>query len=400
MKKNPTFMWNTNSGTAEFRIMCPVKALRKTGRIIAVNPIDPDQPEGMSPWERELQDQEGMFWKEREREMRDLLDNSSIFIMENVHSHAGASVCNWIRGEFRVPLVITTDDYFLGVDPSHSAYPVYAIGRDVPKWMGYAMTHAHAIITSTDYLSMLYKNSIEKWSRDFGRGGNIPFYTLGNYVNPKDWRLKITEIVFPKSRHKVRILFEGGHAHHENMKLIEKPLHKLLVDMKDKVELVIAGSVDERRFSWGKLPNVMKHKGVNIDKFPQFLFDLRPDINLAPMIDSVFMRAKTNLRFLIGSMLKIPTIASDILPYKECHDYGIVCPEPEDWYGELKMLVEDEATRKRIGNKAYRYVAKNYNMKRCAEDYARVITAIERRYYWGQVGLGGLASIVNKLKGV
>ncbi|MBU0762801.1 MAG: glycosyltransferase, partial [Candidatus Altiarchaeota archaeon] len=109
-------------------------------------------------------------------------------------------------------------------------------------------------------------------------------------------------------------------------------------------------------------------KWYPIDEYPQRVKDLNIDIALAPLRDSDFNRAKSNLRWLEYSALKIPTVASNVEPFRCIEDQktGLLVTEPGEWENAISELIEDQSKRKMIGENAYHEVKKNFNVEKIA----------------------------------
>ena len=119
-----------------------------------------------------------------------------------------------------------------------------------------------------------------------------------------------------------------------------------------------------------------------MDEYPQELASLGFDIGLAPLRDNHFNRAKSNLRYLEYGALRIPTVASDVEPFKKTDSSGIIkVTEPEDWFTALSFLIEDEHARKKAGEAAYKDVKTNYNIKDIAAHYVDVL----KKFHSGKI---------------
>jgi glycosyltransferase involved in cell wall biosynthesis len=372
----PTFLWNTNPGTAHYRIFTPVKALRRLGETVAVPPIDNNKQEGWSPWEGDLQDgPQTIRWAAREADMCELFLRTKVLVTETWHSQAGVAMLSMANSRFpKMPKVVTIDDYWLELPATHRAAPTYKPGEDVPKWMGLALTYADAVICSTKYLAKLTRNFLIDATSSFSDMTVPPVYVCGNYLDSAEWNKRVSSFPVKKMRGVVRIVFEGAYAHHMNLKKILDAMIALLKKYPDTVDFVHVG--DQRPMRWDDLPNMKRHPGCNIMDFPQLMTDIRGDIGIAPMEDSLFQRCKSNLRFQTYSMLKMPTVASNAIPYSDCKKYGYVARSEKEWFDILEKLVLDEVARKSMGTKAHNYVKREYGMKACGEKYRNVLREI------------------------
>ena len=78
----------------------------------------------------------------------------------------------------------------------------------------------------------------------------------------------------------------------------------------------------------------------------------RFDVGLAPLLDSRFNRAKSDLKILEYGICGIPAVASKVLPYVGAIDHnasGLIAASPKDWIKSIRRLVEDPELRSRLG---------------------------------------------------
>ena len=83
------------------------------------------------------------------------------------------------------------------------------------------------------------------------------------------------------------------------------------------------------------------------------------------MIDDEFNRSKSNIKWLEYSLKGIPTVASNVEPYKciENDKTGYLCDKPEDWYETLSMLIKSPQKRKNVAESASTEVKNNWDYR-------------------------------------
>jgi glycosyltransferase involved in cell wall biosynthesis len=80
-------------------------------------------------------------------------------------------------------------------------------------------------------------------------------------------------------------------------------------------------------------------------------------------VDNEFNRNKSAIKYFEYSVLKIPTIASDILPYISVianEKDGLLIPN-DKWFEAMERLIKDKILRDDLGNKAFENVYENHN---------------------------------------
>lgn len=186
---------------------------------------------------------------------------------------------------------------------------------------------------------------------------------LPNYIDFKRW------LPMEKNNTKeIRIGWQGGSAHFDDMRLIINDLLK--IDKKynsgktKKVTFCFMGIAYESLLKdfKGKIEYYPWHK--NIYTYPLIVRQMKLDIGLAPLKDTTFNRGKSPLKWLEYSALNIPTIASDIVygDYIKHQKTGIIAKENE-WFKYIDELIQDKEKRINIAKKANSRVKSIYNEK-------------------------------------
>ncbi len=75
------------------------------------------------------------------------------------------------------------------------------------------------------------------------------------------------------------------------------------------------------------------------------------------------------------SLLRIPVLAENILPYQQDAQYLTLVHNSDDWYNKIIEVKEKYSTYKELANKAHDYVLQEYNIKNY---YLEWIKTIER----------------------
>ncbi|MCJ7696161.1 MAG: glycoside hydrolase family 99-like domain-containing protein, partial [Anaerolineaceae bacterium] len=91
--------------------------------------------------------------------------------------------------------------------------------------------------------------------------------------------------------------------------------------------------------------------------------NLQADIFVAPLVDHLFNRCKSPIKFLEYSALGIPGVYSHLDPYQEVISHGrngYLASSQEDWQHYLVMLIEDNELRHSIAKNAQQTVQKEW----------------------------------------
>lgn len=173
-----------------------------------------------------------------------------------------------------------------------------------------------------------------------------------------DELIKISE----KNLHKnlvpdiVRIgYFSGSITHNENFEMIKTDILKIMRE-NSNVELHIVGYLDvPEEFSDVK-SQLIVHPFVDWKELPELISQV--DINLAPLVNTVFNQAKSEIKWLEAALVKVSTVASNIGAFKEMildNKTGILSDDNE-WFEKIEYLIRNAAEREKIASEANQFV--------------------------------------------
>ena len=292
-----------------------------------------------------------------------LVGFSQVVVMQYLLTDYGVAITRGLKKIFpEKPIVVEIDDYCLEINHYSPASKVYLPGNEAPESVIAHIAEADMLIVSTPYLKKLYTPY------------NKNIQIIRNCIDFDLWDKLVSK---EKDTKRLRFGWVGAATHSEDLRFIEKPIERIL-EKYPFVEFMFGGGTP------GFL--VKKHDRIlsdniwhNVYKYPQSLKDRNVDIGLAPLLDNNFNRAKSNLRWLEYSALKIPTICSKVGHFKDTlktNDTAILCSEPDEWFEAMSLLIENETLRKQIGINAYNEVKKNFNIKVISKKYTEILKGI------------------------
>lgn len=103
------------------------------------------------------------------------------------------------------------------------------------------------------------------------------------------------------------------------------------------------------------------------------------DINVAPLEPGEFNDAKSNIKYLEASAVRLPSVCSPRKAFTTAITHGVdglLCDSVEEWERSLSALVEDAPMRKEIGARAYASVMERYSPENIAERQVRPVVAL------------------------
>jgi glycosyltransferase involved in cell wall biosynthesis len=129
----------------------------------------------------------------------------------------------------------------------------------------------------------------------------------------------------------------GGYAHSDDLRAIEKPLLDVL-DARPDVMVALVGSGE-----WIRHERVLHLSPVAIERYHTLLSTF--DIGLAPILDTRFNRAKSDLKPLEYAAVGVPCIASKVGPYRELKANTLLAPSPKEFRSLLLHLIDHPEKR-------------------------------------------------------
>ena len=157
--------------------------------------------------------------------------------------------------------------------------------------------------------------------------------------------------------------FSGSISHNENFELI-KPAIKQLLKKYSNVQLHIVGILDIPQDMKPFENQIVTHDYVDWDKLPALISEV--DINLAPLVDSIFNRAKSEIKWIEAALVKVPTVASKIGAFSDAivdGETGLLATD-DQWFDKLEALVLSPELRQKIADAAYRAVLENCTLSK------------------------------------
>jgi len=220
------------------------------------------------------------------------------------------------------------------------------------------------ITTTTEHLAKVY--------RQFNDVKVLP-----NCVDLKQWN-KLP--LLRKNPDEIRICWQGGHSHWEDLKLVRESLIQI-ANKYPNVKILMLGYMPvtmEKDFRPGQLEF---HPWVETPAHPYRLATLDVDIAIIPLKDTIFNRSKSNIKWVEFSSLGIPCVTSYVQPYDSIQDVdeinkGIFVENNDvnGWVKGLETLIQDKVLRLEIGKNARQFVEKNFDIN---TQYMQWVNAFE-----------------------
>ena len=251
------------------------------------------------------------------------------------------------------PVLVDLDDWLPGLHAGHSdAMLTTRPSRETTRTV---LRAAHAITVSTPVIA----------ERCAALG--LRAHVLPNAINCDQF-----------SRHSysggtITIAFCGSLSHRDDVPLITPALRQLLHDKPGHVRVVSVGCpIDGLKGMQG----YTHHAFVPATEYPQLLSNLQIDIGLAPLHDTPFNQAKSDIKYLEYSAVGAATIASPIAPYQASirADRGTLVSEntSEAWAAAIQHAVTEVRLRQNLATNAYEWVRRERSIEPTANKWFEI----------------------------
>ena len=225
--------------------------------------------------------------------------------------------------------------------------------EDIPEYNRFRSAFDDPAIRKTSMEIMLMADEMtvtNQFMKDYfaDKTGHKQISVIPNFV-PKFWMDRFynkTEISnnYEDNKKKPRILYCGSGAHFDVDSRVKH------VDDFHHVHDVIRKTVDD--FQWvffGGFPLLLKdlvqtgkieyHGWQGLMNYPYKIHELKPQLMYAPLIDNNFNRAKSDLKFIEGCCMGLPTICQDMVTYKNAfHKFNT----GSELIDQVKYLIKDK----------------------------------------------------------
>jgi SAM-dependent methyltransferase/glycosyltransferase involved in cell wall biosynthesis len=367
-------------GVAYYRMSGFADKMQKMGAEVHYNPYTEADPNSTAEWTQKIVylPAENRFTNQHiVRELDALLRASDLSVFQVTSSRSILLLLTTARkGAIKKPLIMELDDWIFDLPSYNLASGAYHPNSE-PEAVAYDQVKlSDAFIVSTQYL----KEKLEQLAP------GKPIYVIKNTLDFDIW----DKVVSRRPAHDanpdlIRIGYTGCQNHSGDIEVLKKPLLALF-DEFPNVDFISLPHGATNDMTTSQYKRVTQWAPLSI--YPQAMSDWEIDIGVAPLRDNELNRAKSNLRWLEYSALKIPTIASKVYPFEKSLTNGkdglLVSNSATEWYEAMRSLIVDHQRRKSMGEAAYGKVRKFYSMDDEAKKYLSVLKEIKRQFVRGK----------------
>ena len=160
----------------------------------------------------------------------------------------------------------------------------------------------------------------------------------------------------------LRIVYGSGTLAHDADFAVAAPAILAMLKQYDHVILTVIGHLN--------LPSAFddyqeKIEAIALSDYSTYMRRLAScQISIAPLEDSIFNDAKSNIKFLEAAILSLPSVCSPAAAFKEVIQPGVtgyLAANDDQWRSALQALIEDASLRQKIGQRALESVQQRYS---------------------------------------
>ena len=262
------------------------------------------------------------------------------------------------------PVVFDLDDLLLCLPQYHPDRQNSEYGSSLMP-MFQALMEADLVSVSTPKL------------RDFVINYNAKVAILPNYFDDTLWHLK-PPVLKPSEHETLTIAYMGGNSHRPDLEYITPVLLDLIKHYPQKIRFQFLGVKPPSEVA--SLPQVSWTPALacSYKDFSVFFQTQTADIFIAPLIDNLFNRCKSPIKFFEYSSLGVPGVFSNLEAYTDVITHGqngLLASSLDEWTNCLIQLIEDEELRFDLAKNAQETIRSNWllsqNAFRWEETYQR-----------------------------
>lgn len=176
---------------------------------------------------------------------------------------------------------------------------------------------------------------------------------------------------------KIRIGWAGSITHLDDLKMVVEPLKKIMKEY--PAECVFVGEpriADEFK---GYPVTVML--GVPFEAWPMRLNGLRLDIGIAPLRDTPFNHAKSNIKWQEYAISKVPGVYSPTVYEVEGFEpkFGIIALDEDHWYRAIKHYIDYPQRREEVKENSYLHITRNYSLEKHIKEWIEAYSELTQK---------------------
>jgi glycosyltransferase involved in cell wall biosynthesis len=246
-----------------------------------------------------------------------------------------------------IPIIQMVDDLFGETSEKHPNRAF--LNREGHQRLTQALLKSQRMIVSTEPLRLHYARYITDVRR-------VP----NSLASQWDGLVKTA-----KPRQRLRVGWVGAGQHQDDLEMIAA----VVATLAGEVDWIFMGMCPEKL-----QPYIHEfHHYVSIAEYPKIMASLDLDIAIAPLVDNLFNRCKSNLRLLEYGAMGWPVVCSDVYPYRTDDPPVVrVANDTLAWVQAIRTLYEPQV-RQQLGQSLAKWVDERFRLIQWVEEWGKAL---------------------------
>lgn len=292
---------------------------------------------------------------------KSLMEYETVFV-QRIHDWESFYVLERLKKAGK-RIVYDIDDDIFNMDRDNPAARV--IGRDEQMAALSCMKLADCVTTTNEELQERLEAMLEVSPLVVPNAIDVDWWTPTPFTgSPDEWK---------------RIFWQGGDTHGDDWRECIEAVDAVMAERSD-VRVVILGFLPPAVLSMLKTQywkgRVEFLEFMSPETYVQMRKHVRAEVGLAPLRDTLFNRAKSNLKFLEYSAMGMPTVASTVRPYEstiESGNDGFLANDAQGWFEAITTCLDDKRRRSAVLEAARRKVRGGYDVGNVAKAWKSIL---------------------------
>lgn len=262
-----------------------------------------------------------------------------------------------------IKVIYELDDDLLSINKNNKSYLYY---KNRIETIDYLIENSDLLTVTTDKLSKRFN--------DMNKTSIIRNY-LVNELRP------MKSVKSNNDNNSIDIGYYGTFSHDDDLLMIKDPVCKIIEKFKKNYNIdvnfyIIGGMYKDHDESWFTKVEIPNDSIFFIPFMNWIKNNVKYDIMVAPLTDTIFNSVKSELKYIEYSALGIPGIYSDISPYNSVIQdgkNGLLAKDSVEWEEKLEKLILDQNLRIEIVENAQRDIKENYLLKYRVDEWRNTL---------------------------
>ena len=289
-----------------------------------------------------------------EEDWRKITGENDIIYFNYVSDPWAFAVMGVLARKYGTKMVMDLDDCLWQIKKDNPASEAYKKGQEGIQTISSICGEVDWVTTTNHYLrNVIMENTEKNWDK---------IKIFPNYIDLGVYNHRCEF----KDTDDIQIVHFGSTTHFSDLLRNEfvRGIDKIMKEYPNVTFRTIGSFLPQFKEKWGqRYSNVFGH--VDVLKWIKYRYKQymsEADIFVAPLVEDIYTRSKSDIKRSEVSAAKIPFIGQRIRQYQECVTDGVdgfLCDTSRSWYRAIKKLIDDKKLRRKIGEAGFERVKRD-----------------------------------------